>query len=994
MSSLTVTYTSSPGQAPPSPNYVLGPEHLLSPDYVPGPEYPEYFVPSDDEVPIEDQPLPADASPTALSPGYIADLDPKEDPEDEHEEDLADYPINDEDEETSKLYNDILIFQQHQGKSLSEAWTRFKGLLQKVHHHGIDLWLQIQIFYDHVNPVTIRTIDQAAGGKLRDKNDEESWALLEDLLYDNESWNDLREFAKAIRSIIWVTYTSISSDYEEPSNVGSPRVVVYRYDGILMHPVDPPSPDYVLGLEEPEQAPLSTVYVARPDYPEYLAPFDEEVPNEDQPYVVVDSPIALSLGYIANSDSKDESEDGPAIYPSDEGDDDDDDYGSSRDDADDEDEEEASNEEEHLAPIDSTAAASQVVDLIPSRLIDFLPYLLHHHLHTPLSSPLPQIPSLLFLVPSPHATSLTYFEALLGFRAAEIQLRAALPLPSLPLPPPSPLLPLVDRREDIPEADIPPRKRLCLTAPIPRFEVGESSAADAARQPCLEAARTTNYGFVNMVGDAPRRHVPREDLYAHMEDAHNSRARLSGRVDILLEDRQFHQQTVKMIEDEAWFAGGIDRDLGYSGFITTELVDSNSWSDSELGSFDVIIGMDWLAKYHVVIVCDEKLIRIPSGNETLIIRGDESNRENETHLNIISCTKTQKELWSLFVKKKDRSFQMYIDYRELNKLTMKNRYPLSRIDDLFDKLQGSSVYSKINLRSGYHQLRVREGDILQTAFRTRYCHYEFQVMPFDLTNAPAVFMDLMNQDMKKLYWWPNMKADIATYVRKCLTCAKAKLPKLLQGNDTIWVIVDRVTKSAIFLPMMEIDPIEKLARMYLKEVVTRHGIPVSIICDRDEIVQETTEKVIQIKQRIQAARHRQKSFADSKRKLNPRSVGPFKVLAKVRAVAYKLELPQELSRVHSMFHVSNLKKCYSDEPLAILLDGLHIDDKLSFLEESVEIMDREVKRLKQSRIPIVKVRWNSRRGPKFTWEREEQFQKKYLHLFTKPIPSSSVASLA
>ncbi|GJW55146.1 putative reverse transcriptase domain-containing protein [Tanacetum coccineum] len=168
----------------------------------------------------------------------------------------------------------------------------------------------------------------------------------------------------------------------------------------------------------------------------------------------------------------------------------------------------------------------------------------------------------------------------------------------------------------------------------------------------------------------------------------------------------------------------------------------------------------------------------------------------------------------------------------------------------------------------------------------------------------------MYQDVKKLYWWPNMKADIATYVSKCLTCAKVKaehqrqsgllvqpeipqwkwdnitmdfvtkLPKSSQGYDTIWVIVDRLTKSAIFIPMKETDPLEKLARLYLE-----------------------------------------------------------------------LELPEDLSRVHNTFHVSNLKKCHADKPLAVLLDGLHFDDKLQFVEEAIEITDREVKRLKRSPNP-------------------------------------------
>ncbi|GKA23426.1 putative reverse transcriptase domain-containing protein [Tanacetum coccineum] len=158
-----------------------------------------------------------------------------------------------------------------------------------------------------------------------------------------------------------------------------------------------------------------------------------------------------------------------------------------------------------------------------------------------------------------------------------------------------------------------------------------------------------------------------------------------------------------------------------------------------------------------------------------------------------------------------------------------------------------------------------------------------------------------------------------------------------------------------------------------------------------DLVQETTEKIIQIKQRMQVARDRQKSYADLKRKPMEFQVGD-KVLERVGSVAYKLELPQELSRVHNTFHVSNLKKCYADEPLAVPLDGLHFDDKVQFVEEPVKIMDREVKQLRQRRVPIVKVRWNSRRGPKFTWEHEDQFRKKYPHLFAKAAPSSSAAS--
>ncbi|GJR90959.1 putative reverse transcriptase domain-containing protein [Tanacetum coccineum] len=296
--------------------------------------------------------------------------------------------------------------------------------------------------------------------------------------------------------------------------------------------------------------------------------------------------------------------------------------------------------------------------------------------------------------------------------------------------------------------------------------------------------------------------------------------------------------------------------------------------------------------------------------------------------------------------------------------------------------------------------------------------------------------DKMYHDLKVLYWWPNMKADIATYVSKCLTCANVKAEhQRPSGLDSIWVIVDRLTKSAHFLPMRETDSTEKLTRMYMKEIVARHRIPVSIISDRDshftlrvwqslqkalEIIHETTKKIFKIKDRMQVARDRQKSYADKRRrplefevgdkvmlkvapwkgvmrfgkhgKLNLRYIGPFRIIERIGPVAYHLELPQELSRVHNVFHICNLKKCLSDNTLVIPLEEIQLDDKLNFVEEPVKIMDREVKQLKRSRIPIVKVRsripivkvcWNARRGPEYTWEREDQFKSKYTHLFSK-----------
>nr|GFB49273.1 putative reverse transcriptase domain-containing protein [Tanacetum cinerariifolium] len=255
-----------------------------------------------------------------------------------------------------------------------------------------------------------------------------------------------------------------------------------------------------------------------------------------------------------------------------------------------------------------------------------------------------------------------------------------------------------------------------------------------------------------------------------------------------------------------------------------------------------------------------------------------------------------------------------------------------------------------------------------------------------------------------------MKADIATYVSKCLTYAKVKaehqkpsgllvqpkipewkwdnitmdfvtkLPKLSQGYDTIWVIVDRLTKSAIFMLIRETDPMDKLARIYLKENALGTRLDMSTAY-HPETDGESERTIQTLEDMLRAC-----AIDFGKGLVNHLP------LVEVGDVAYKLDLPEELSRVHNTFHVSNLKKCHADEPLAVPLDGLHVDDKLNFVKEPVEIMDHEVKRLKRSRIPLVKVRWNSKRGPEFTWEREDQFRKKYPHLFTKTAPSSTAAT--
>ncbi|GJX07747.1 putative reverse transcriptase domain-containing protein [Tanacetum coccineum] len=466
------------------------------------------------------------------------------------------------------------------------------------------------------------------------------------------------------------------------------------------------------------------------------------------------------------------------------------------------------------------------------------------------------------------------------------------------------------------------------------------------------------------------------------------------------------------------------------------------------------------------------------------------------------------------------------NYLELNKLTVKNHYPLPRIDDLLDQLQGSSVYSKIDMQSGYHQLCIKEEDILITAFRSRYGHFEFQVMPFGLTNAPAMFMDLMNRVCKpyldkfvivfiddilvyskdeeehgkhlkiilellkkeRLYakfskcdFWldlvqflghvidrsgvhvdpakieaikswaaPTTPTEVRQFLRlagyyrrfiealpegtkdfvvycdaslkgyeavlmqrekviayasrqlKCLTCAKVKAKHqkpfglLQQPEIPVWKW-ERITMDFVSgLPRTTRSVGDEFGYEYLlppsngwskREDYTNASRSMLACCVIDlEVVgigsaigDVYTTIVIMRALRLHHIRLCTDGNVDhlyagvrlgiansppwkgvvrfgKRKKLSPRYIGLFKILARVGLVAYTLELLEELKGIHSTFHVSNLKKCLVEGDIVVLMDEIQLDDKLHMIEEPMEVVDTEVKRLKQSRIPIVKVR--------------------------------------
>nr|GEZ46918.1 retrovirus-related Pol polyprotein from transposon 17.6 [Tanacetum cinerariifolium] len=534
-----------------------------------------------------------------------------------------------------------------------------------------------------------------------------------------------------------------------------------------------------------------------------------------------------------------------------------------------------------------------------------------------------------------------------------------------PLPPPLHTPPLVDRRDDIPETEMPPLKRLCLSTLGFRYEVGESSTARPT------GGRGIDYGFVSTL---------------------DAEARRRGIGEVGYGIRDTWVDPTETVPDMAPIT------VGKVNTRVTEL--------AELYEHDT----------HDLYALLEDARDIPSVapvSRAPYRLAPSEMKELSKQLKEVSdkgFIRPSSSPWGapvLFFKKKDGSFRMCIDYQELNKLTVKNRYPLPRIDDLFDQLQGSSVYSKIDQRSGYHQLRVQEEDISKTAFRTRYGHYEFQVMPFGLTNALAVFMDLMNRKLcsAPILALPEGSEDVIVYC----DASNKRLGAVLMQREKVISYVSRQLKiheknyTTHDLELGAVVFALKIWRHYLngtkcivftdhkslqhildqKELNMRQRQWLELLSDYDCDIRYHPGKANVIadalsrKEREPPLRVRAlKSYADLKRKpmesqvrdkvmlkvlpwkgvvrfgkrgkLNPRYVRPFKVLERIEKVAYKLELPEELSRVYNTFHVSNLKKCHADELLAVPLDGLHFDDKLYFVEEPVEIVDREVKRLKRS----------------------------------------------
>ncbi|GJZ46669.1 putative reverse transcriptase domain-containing protein [Tanacetum coccineum] len=280
--------------------------------------------------------------------------------------------------------------------------------------------------------------------------------------------------------------------------------------------------------------------------------------------------------------------------------------------------------------------------------------------------------------------------------------------------------------------------------------------------------------------------------------------------------------------------------------------------------------------------------------------------------------------------------------------------------------------------------------------------------------------DKMYYDLRDMYWSSSMKKDIDTYVSKCLTCSKVKAEtsKTIRSGWTIYVMImanfaeplgTRLDMSTAYHPQTvgqskrTIQNLKDMLRacvidfggswdthLPLAEFSYNNSYHSSIRCATFEVLygRKCRSPVLWAEVLLKVSPWKAAVRFEKKGKLAPRCVGPFEILERIGPIAYRLRFPQELSSVHDIIHVSNLKKCLADANLHVPLEEIKVDKTLRFVEEPKEIMDREVKKLKQSRIPIVKVRWNSKRGTEYTWELEDFMRAKYLNLFAKRVDGS------
>ncbi|GJS69672.1 putative reverse transcriptase domain-containing protein [Tanacetum coccineum] len=400
------------------------------------------------------------------------------------------------------------------------------------------------------------------------------------------------------------------------------------------------------------------------------------------------------------------------------------------------------------------------------------------------------------------------------------------------------------------------------------------------------------------------------------------------------------------------------------------------------GCFDVIVRMDWLSKHKAEIVCHEKVVRIPLPRGEMIRVLGERTEENVKHL---MCVKAEvQKLKDIVVVRNFFELQsLPIVYRLLKWRSCRVNSENSRTKFLGHVIDDDGIH--VDLR--YYRLfiknfsKIAKSLTILTQKSKMYNWGEeqeraFQALKDKLCNAHVLALPDRTEDIK------DFKMD------------RLALNEIVASDGVpISIISDRDGGSwDVHLPLVEFsynNSYHSCIRCVLFEALYRRKYRSPILWAevkeglliRPEIVQETTKKISHIKDRLKAARDRMVRFG-KKGKLAPRLVRPFEITKRIGPVAYRLRLPQELNGVYDTFHVSNLKKCLADPTLHIPLEEIQVDAKLNFVEEPIEILEREIKKLKRSRIPIVNVRWNSKRGPEFTWEREDQMKLKYPHLFS------------